>query len=370
MAGQADGDRTGPAVRCVACGQVPATVTAVWPAWRAARYLSHMHADVRTPAAWHLAQIGAAAPHLGPGACRALLELTTGVKGWAGPAVARNPIGLVRWRAPSAAVALIRATVASPAQVRPDPGPGRPDQAGAAPCSSAACTTRRCARKKPSPCAAPTSSSRAAEAARSSSPPPARALAAPGPNTGNSHEPAGLKHRPDGAIHVVPIPPVLVSMLCRHRGDHGITPDGRLFRGARDGMLSEPIYGRAWHAALSLWLNASGTPAEIAARAGNSTRVLHEVYLHCTDGQEDTVSQRIESALDASTGSTPSSPHAKASGYTNRRHHPRPCPLSVRAPAPGPVHSPRPPGPPGPQHRMHTAAITSVSAAQIASDAI
>src|ERR1017187_4362420 len=114
MAGQAHGDPTRPAVLCVAFGQVPAPVTAVWPAWRAARYLSHMHADVRTPAAWHLAQIGAAAPHLGPGACRALLELTTGVKGWAGPAVARNPIGLVRWRAPSAAVALIRATVASP----------------------------------------------------------------------------------------------------------------------------------------------------------------------------------------------------------------------------------------------------------------
>src|ERR1035437_6878361 len=49
MAGQADGDRTGPAVRCVAWGQVPATVTAVWPAWRAARYLSHMHAVGTTP---------------------------------------------------------------------------------------------------------------------------------------------------------------------------------------------------------------------------------------------------------------------------------------------------------------------------------
>ena len=39
------------------------------------------------------------------------------------------------------------------------------------------------------------------------------------------------------------------------------------------------------HAALSLWLNASGAPAEVAARAGTSARVLHEVYLHCTDGQ-------------------------------------------------------------------------------------
>ena len=68
-------------------------------------------------------------------------------------------------------------------------------------------------------------------------------------STGKSHEPAGLKHRPDGAIRLVPIPPVLVSMLCRHLGDHGTTPDERLFRGARGGMLSESVYGRAWHAA-------------------------------------------------------------------------------------------------------------------------
>ena len=117
-------------------------------------------------------------------------------------------------------------------------------------------------------------------------------------STGKSHPPAGLKHRPDGAIRVVPIPPVLVSMLCHHLGDHGTTPDGRLFRGARGGMLSESVYGRAWHAArqaalgpdlaatalarrpydlrhaaMSLWLNASGTPAEVAAQAGHSARV-------------------------------------------------------------------------------------------------
>ena len=133
-------------------------------------------------------------------------------------------------------------------------------------------------------------------------------------------------------------------MLRRHLRDHGTTPDGRLFRGARGGMLSESVYGRAWHAArlaalgpelaatalarrpydlrhaaLSLWLNASSAPAEVAARAGNSARVLHEVYLHCIDGQEDIVSQRIEDALDAGTSSTHSSPRTKASGYTNRR---------------------------------------------------
>jgi integrase len=188
-------------------------------------------------------------------------------------------------------------------------------------------------------------------------------------NTGKSHEPTGLKHRPDGAIRVVPSPPVLVSMLCRHLGDHGATPDGRLFRGARGGMLSESVYGRTWHAArqaalgpdlaatalarrpydlrhaaLSLWLNATGEPAEVAARAGTSTRVLHDVYVHCIDTREDAVSQRIEDALDPGASVTRSSRCGKASGYTHRRHHPRPRPLYVRGPVPGPAHSPRPPG--------------------------
>ena len=184
-------------------------------------------------------------------------------------------------------------------------------------------------------------------------------------------------------------------MLRRHLRDHGTAPDGRLFRGARGGMLSESVYGRAWHAArqaalgpglaatplarrpydlrhaaLSLWLNATGAPAEVAARAGNSARVLHDVYLHCTSGQDDTVSQQIEDALDADASVTPSSRCGKASGYTYCRHHPRPCPLYVREPVPGPAHSPRPPGPASPQHRMQAPAAASVFADQAASEAI
>ena len=151
-------------------------------------------------------------------------------------------------------------------------------------------------------------------------------------------------------------------MLRRHLRQFGTAPDGRLFRGTRGGMLSESVYGRTWHtarqaalgpelaatallrrpydlrhAALSLWLNASGAPAEVAARAGNSTRVLHEVYLHCINGHEDLVTQRIEDALEAAASSRPSSPCVKASDYTHRRHHPRPCPLYVREPVPVPV---------------------------------
>jgi integrase len=126
-------------------------------------------------------------------------------------------------------------------------------------------------------------------------------------------------------------------MLRQHLHAFGTAPDGRLFRGTLGGMLSESVYGRAWHAArqaalgpelaatalarrpydlrhaaLSLWLNASGAPAEVAARAGNSARVLHEVYLHCTDGQDDTVSQQIEDALDADASVTLSSRYGKS----------------------------------------------------------
>ena len=126
-------------------------------------------------------------------------------------------------------------------------------------------------------------------------------------------------------------------------------------------MLSESVYGRAWHAArqaalgpglaatalarrpydlrhaaLSLWLNATGAPVEIAARAGTSTRVLHDVYVHCISGQDDTVSQRIEDALDPGAGVPGSSRCGKASGYAHRRLHPRPCPLYVREPVPVP----------------------------------
>ncbi|HEY1919574.1 MAG TPA: site-specific integrase [Streptosporangiaceae bacterium] len=149
-------------------------------------------------------------------------------------------------------------------------------------------------------------------------------------STGTPYETRGLKHRPHGAIRVIPIPAVLTTMLRRHLADHGTAPDGRMFRGTRGGPLSESVYGRAWHtarhtalgptlaatplarrpydlrhAALSLWLNATSQPAEIAARAGNTTRVLHDTYQHCIHGQHDLASQQIEHALNPNTSSRP-----------------------------------------------------------------
>ncbi len=241
-----------------------------------------------------------------------------------------NPVSWVQWRVPRAAVAVSPAIVASPAQVwaiLAQVWRIRPELAAFFGCLYYAALRPE----------------EAVALRRDDLTLPARGrgkitLTAACPrtgsawtNTGKSHEPTGLKHRPEGTIRIVPVPPALASMLSRHLRQFGTAPDGRLFRG---GILSESVYGRVWHAArqaalgpelaatplarrpydlrhaaLTLWLNASGAPAEIAARAGNSARVLHEVYLHCTSGQEEIVSQRIEDALDADTSSS-SSPFA------------------------------------------------------------
>ena len=147
---------------------------------------------------------------------------------------------------------------------------------------------------------------------------------------GTSYEQRGLKHRPEGTIRMVPAPPVLVAMLRAHHAAYGTAPDGRLFRGTRGGPLSGSVYGRAWqsartralgpelaasglarrpydlrHAALSLWLNSGGDPAQIAARAGHSVAVLLTVYSHCIHGRDDLLNQQIDQVLEPSTGRGP-----------------------------------------------------------------
>ncbi len=140
-------------------------------------------------------------------------------------------------------------------------------------------------------------------------------------SNGASHEPRSLKLRPEGTIRIVPIPPELVRLLLRHLQVHGCAADGRLFRGVRGGPLSESRYGRIWHqaraaaptpacpgtlplrpydlrhAALSLWLASGAPPAEVAARAGHSVRVLLTIYAHCMPGCDQIASQQIEQAL-------------------------------------------------------------------------
>lgn len=121
---------------------------------------------------------------------------------------------------------------------------------------------------------------------------------------------------------MVPVPPMLVAMLRAHHAAYGTASDGRLFRGTHGGPLSGSVYGRAWqsaralalgpelaasglvrrpydlrHAALSLWLNSGGDPAQIAARAGHSVAVLLTVYSHCIHGRDDLLNQQIDHVL-------------------------------------------------------------------------
>jgi integrase len=305
-----------------------------------------------------------------------------------------DPLTVVRWRAPRATAAVSPATVPSPAQVRAilaQIAHIRPELAAFFGCLYyAALRPEEAVALRRDDLILPVRG-RGTIILTAACPRTGTAWT----STGTSFEPRPLKHRPDGGIRAVPIPPALVGMLRKHLTESGTAPDGRLFRGARGGLLSESVYGRAWHAArqaalgpdlaatalarrpydlrhaaLSLWLNASGDPAEVAARAGTSTRVLHDVYVHCIHSKEDTISQQIEDALDADASVTPPSRYGKGSGYTHRRHHPRPCPLYVREPVPRPAHSPRPPGPADPQHRMQTPAATSVFADQGAREAM
>ena len=191
-------------------------------------------------------------------------------------------------------------------------------------------------------------------------------------NSGTSHEQRGLKHRPDGAIRMVPVPPVLAAMLSAHFASYGTAPNGQLFRGTRGGPLSESVYGRAWHsartlalgpelaasglarrpydlrhAALSLWLNCGGDPAQIAARAGNSVAVLLTVYSHCIHGRDDLLNQQIGHVL-----GLPAGRGACPSVESQRSHRPRDGADAVRY-----TSVDFPPGPPtarGPRRHQRT----------------
>lgn len=205
-------------------------------------------------------------------------------------------------------------------------------------------------------------------------------------SSGASHERRGLKHRPDGAIRMVPVPPVLVAMLRSHVNAYGAAPDGRLFRGTRGGPLSESVYGRAWHAAralalgpelaasglarrpydlrhaaLSLWLNAGGDPAQIAARAGNSVAVLLAVYTHCVHGHDDLLNQHISRALGPPEGRGPWPSVKKPAVCTTARLGGRPAvaPTAISADAVRHASVASAPGPPTAHKSRPTEAITA-----------
>jgi hypothetical protein len=279
--------------------------------------------------------------------------------------VPANPIGSVQWRVPTATAAVSPQAVASPAQVRAilaQIAALRPDLTAFFGCLyyAALRPEEAVALRRGDLILPARGSGRGTIILGTTCPRTATAWT----GNGRPYEPRGLKHRPDGAVRIIPVRAVLVRLLRQHIRESGTAPDGRLFSGIRGGPLSESLYGRVWHtarqaalgpalaatglarrsydlrhAALSLWLNATAAPAEVAARAGTSVTVLQNVYTHCIGGQHNAVSQRIEDALDAGSGRSQQPPPVTASGAPDRSHHPesvRICPSYVRAwPTPG-----------------------------------
>ena len=75
---------------------------------------------------------------------------------------------------------------------------------------------------------------------------------------------------------------------------------GRCLRCSSSRPPRSSLAGRPYdlrHVAVSLWLNAGGSPQEVAERAGHSVEVFLRVYATCLDGGEAAANKRIEAAL-------------------------------------------------------------------------
>lgn len=142
-------------------------------------------------------------------------------------------------------------------------------------------------------------------------------------DSGQASEEGPLKHRTEEEGRKVPCSPELTAILHDHLSRFGTAPDGRLFRGARDGgRVGSTVYGRVWaaararaftaevaagplakrpydlrHAAVSTWLNGGVEPTRVAKWAGHSLSVLLRVYAKCLDGGEQTARDRVAKAL-------------------------------------------------------------------------
>ncbi|MFE3592723.1 hypothetical protein ACFXOY_35030 [Streptomyces niveus] len=141
-------------------------------------------------------------------------------------------------------------------------------------------------------------------------------------DNGAVHEIHSLKRRAAKATRVVPIPPVLVSMLRDHMRQLGVAPDGRLFRNAAGKYIDASAYGITWgrareavltldehalelakrpydlrHAGISFWLASGVDPAECARRAGQSIQVLFRYYAKFLAEARDHANRLIETSM-------------------------------------------------------------------------
>ena len=127
-----------------------------------------------------------------------------------------------------------------------------------------------------------------------------------------------LKHRAENETRSVPIHPELVKLLRDHLAKFGTGPGGRVFTLATGKIVTDRAYLKVFHearaaafseaeaasliarrpydlrhAAVSTWLNAGVTPAQVAEWAGHTVDVLLRVYAKCVAGQQDEAKRRI-----------------------------------------------------------------------------
>ncbi|MDQ0386009.1 hypothetical protein J2S54_002829 [Streptomyces sp. DSM 42143] len=137
-----------------------------------------------------------------------------------------------------------------------------------------------------------------------------------------AHQERHLKARAIRDSRVVPIPPHFVAMLRWHIERYGATPDGRLFRTSRGGVIQDTGYGEVWAearsaalspsevasplarrpydlrcAGVSFWLFSGVDPMEVARRAGHSVAVLLRVYAKVLAQAQDRANRQIEAGL-------------------------------------------------------------------------
>ena len=85
-------------------------------------------------------------------------------------------------------------------------------------------------------------------------------------DSGARRERRQLKHRATEEVRLVPCDPALNRLLKGHIAEFGITADGRLFRGAAGGDLSESVYGRIWKASRAAALTEAEVQSPLAKR--------------------------------------------------------------------------------------------------------
>ncbi|GGM34879.1 integrase [Longimycelium tulufanense] len=142
-------------------------------------------------------------------------------------------------------------------------------------------------------------------------------------DTGANRDRRQLKQRAVGETRPVPSPPELTVLLLDHLRLFGTAPDGRLFVGERNRrelpkltivrawqrareatftpeVLASPLAGTPYdlrHAGVSTMLNAGVSPTTVAEWAGHSVEVLLRIYAKCLDGTDVLTRQRVQAAL-------------------------------------------------------------------------